>query len=144
MGRAATWAFMVSPSALASSMRLMISRHWSGQRSFWATEIDTGRPVSSARARIMPNSASRSMKSETASNTPFPARPKALPIPRSSSGGAVRLGVKAPSRVRWFIVRDVENPRAPASIASCTKRHMPSTSSAVAFSWWSAPRSPMT
>ena len=39
-------------------------------------------------------------------------------MPTSSSASAVSVGVSSPLLVRWFSVRDVVNPSAPASIAS--------------------------
>ena len=43
-------------------------------------------------------------------------------MPSSSSAPAVRLGVKRPSLARWFFVREVVKPSAPARTASRTRR----------------------
>ena len=83
-------------------------------------------------------------KSLTAWSTPTPAEPIASAMPTSSSVLAVRLGVNRPSAARWFIVRDVLNPKAPASMPSTASRPISAISSPVGCSVWSAPRSPMT
>ena len=64
-------------------------------------------------------------------------------MPTSSSASAVRVGVCSPVLVRWFRVREVEKPRAPASMASRARAAMAPMSSGVAGSW-RAPRSPIT
>ena len=77
------------------------------------------------------------------SNTPVPSSPRALPMPNSSSSAAKVPGTGSPSMARWAMVRDVENPSAPAPIASLTSCFMAAMSSAVAASL-RAPRSPIT
>ena len=74
----------------------------------------TGAPVSRLRSPIHWNSFHSGSKSLAISNTPWPARLSARPIPRSSSLVAVVPGTSSPSMDLWRIVRDVENPTAPA------------------------------
>ena len=93
--------------------------------------IDSGRRAVSAIERRMANSLWRSSRSATAWNTPLPVAPIALAMPSSSSEVAVRLGVMRPSTDLWATVREVLNPRAPASIPSATRRPMRSISSGV-------------
>ena len=69
--------------------------------------------------------------------------PMASAMPTSSARSAVSVGVKAPVLVRWFMVRDVEKPRAPAAMPSAASRPISAISSGVERSSWSAPRSPM-
>ena len=57
---------------------------------------------------------------------------RAMPI--NSSAGAVRLGVKRPSLVRWFLVREVVKPIAPARTASRASTPIASISGAVGAS----------
>ena len=97
----------------------------------------------SAIARNVPISSSRSMKSETTCNTPAPVAPIALAMPTSSSRAAVSVGVGSPVLVRWFSVREVVNPSAPAVTASAAMRPISAISSGVAASRL-APRSPIT
>ncbi len=61
----------------------------------------------------------------------------------SSSVAARSDGVGSPLAVRWFSVRDVENPMAPARMASVASMRMAAASSSVASSRRAA-RSPMT
>ena len=64
-------------------------------------------------------------------------------MPNSSSSAAKVPGTGSPSMAMWAMVRDVENPRAPAAIASLTNCFMASMSAGVAGSL-RAPRSPIT
>jgi hypothetical protein len=64
-------------------------------------------------------------------------------MPISSSGDAVVPAASSPSLARWMIVRVVENPIAPAAIASRTRVAMAAISSAVAPAF-APPRSPIT
>ncbi len=92
----------------------------------------------------MANSASGSgQKSEISSTTPWPASATPSAIASSSSARARRDGVGSPDAVRWFSVRDVENPIAPARRASVASARMAAVSSSVASSRRAA-RSPMT
>ena len=92
----------------------------------------------------MANSASASgQKSEISSTTPCPASATPRAIASSSSARARSDGVGSPVAVRWFNVRDVEKPMAPADRASVASRRMAAVSSSVASSRRAA-RSPMT
>ena len=73
----------------------------------------------------------------------MPVAPTARAIPSSSSASAVSVGVYSPLELRWFRVREVLNPIAPASTAWRASLAMASMSSGVAISRW-APRSPIT
>ena len=77
------------------------------------------------------------------SNTPLPTPPMARAMASSSSSAANVPGTGAPHSERWPIVRDVEKPSAPASMASATRRAWVAMSSAVASSL-ATPRSPIT
>ena len=77
------------------------------------------------------------------STTPWPASATPSAIASSSSARARSDGVGSPVAVRWFSVRDVENPMAPARMASVARLRMAAASSAVASSRRAA-RSPMT
>ena len=95
-------------------------------------------------ARISSNSPSVSgQKSEISSTTPWPASATPWAMASSSSAPARRDGVGSPVAVRWLSVRDVENPIAPAAMASVARLRMAAASSAVASSRRAA-RSPMT
>ena len=118
-------------------------RHASGATPAWASEIESGRPDSSTRRRSIVNSAAPPLKSDTTCRTPLPVPPSARAMPTSSSSLASRLGVGEPSLERWFSVRDVEKPSAPASTAAAARRDIRATSSGVAVSRL-APRSPIT
>ena len=140
-GRGATWPVIGTPAALASpssssSRRQAVPRTCSN-------ENESGRPDRSAIRRNIENSPSTSLKSETTCSTPRPLFPISSAIPISSSASAVSVGVNSPRLVRWFIVRDVVKPSAPASIAPRASRAIASMSSVVAASR-RAPRSPMT
>ena len=92
----------------------------------------------------MANSAPGSgQKSEISSTTPCPASATPNAIASSSSAPARNDGVGSPVAVRWFRVREVEKPTAPARIASVANRRMAATSSSEASSRRAA-RSPMT
>ena len=86
----------------------------------------TGRWMAADRRRIQSTSsrgATMSSPAEPAgasSKMPVPSSPRAAPMPKSSSSAAKVPGTGSPSMARWAIVRDVENPRAPAAIASLT------------------------
>jgi len=82
-------------------------------------------------------------KSEISSTTPWPASGTPSAMASSSSELARNDGVGSPVAVRWFSVRDVENPMAPACIASVASLRMAAMSSSVASSNRAA-RSPMT
>jgi hypothetical protein len=103
----------------------------------------TGRPVSREILAIQANSPSGSNMSLATSKTPAPASPMARPTPISSSADAVVPAASSPSLARWSSVRVVENPTAPASMASRTSAAIRSISSGVASALW-PPRSPMT
>ena len=142
MARAATWAFTCTPLALAAVIASSSSCHASGRRSAWAMEIDSGRPDASA----MPITVSSSSRwsGEVADHLEHARRsPSAEAMPASSSAAAVSVGVHSPVLVRWFLVREVVKPSAPASIASRAMRPMATMSAGVASSR-SAPRSPIT
>jgi hypothetical protein len=87
----------------------------------------------------MANSSSTSAKSDTTWSTPRPVVPMARAMPTSSSRAAVSVGVGSPRLVRWFIVRDVVKPSAPAATPAAAMRPIASISSAVAGAR-SAPR----
>jgi len=74
---------------------------------------------------------------------PAPVDARARPMPTSSSGEAVVPAANSPSLARWMIVRVVEKPTAPASIASRTRDAIAAISSGVA-SALAPPRSPIT
>ncbi len=131
IARAATCAFIGRPAAFAAPIAASIVRHASGEASFCPIEIDIGRPDWRTISRNSSHSCSRPAKSDTTSNTPCPASPKMRLMPSSSSAPAVRLGVKRPSLARWFLVREVVKPRAPARTASRTRRPMVSISAAL-------------
>ena len=134
IARVGTWAFIGKPASLDSRIWRSMWRQASGAWSACAMLIDIGRPETSTMRRNSSNSCSRSTKSDTTSNTPRPASRMPRAMPSSSASVAVRLGVKSPSRVRWFLVRDVVKPSAPASSASRVSSAIASTSSAVG-SW---------
>ena len=67
----------------------------------------------------------------------------AAAIADSSSSLAFRVGVKSPVEVRWFSVREVEKPSAPARTASPASCAIALLSSSVEGSR-RAPRSPIT
>ena len=141
--RPATWARMGRPSAVAAERAARRSRQALGAFGPCSRLKDRGRPEASTSRRIRPNSAWGSAKSETNCSTPRPAAfsPRAIPI--SSSSAAVRVGVGWPSEVRWLRVREVEKPRAPASMARFARADMAAISAGLAGSRL-APRSPMT
>ena len=56
--------------------------------------------------------------------------PRAAAMPTSSSASAVSVGVGSPRLVRWFSVRDVVKPSAPAATASAASAPIASISSA--------------
>ncbi len=94
--------------------------------------------------RMSSNSPSVSgQKSEINSTTPWPASATPQGVASSSSAPARRDRVGAPVAVRWFSVRDVKDPIAPARMASVARLRMAAASSAVASSRRAA-RSPMT
>ena len=103
-----------------------------------------GTPVRATMARTNSNSPSVSgQKSEISSTTPCPASATPRAMASSSSVPARSDGVGSPLAVRWFSVRDVEKPMAPARRASVARRRMAAVSSGVASSSRAA-RSPMT
>ena len=67
------------------------------------------------------------LKSEMNSMTPLPASFMPSAMPRSSASEARSDGVGSPFTVRWLSVREVENPRAPARIASAVSRRICAT-----------------
>ena len=109
----------------------------------------TGRPTAAESLRIQATSLAGVMMSSPAepagasSNTPVPSSPSAAPMPNSSSSAANVPGTGSPSMAVWAMVRDVENPSAPAAIASLTMAFIAWMSSGVADSL-RAPRSPIT
>ena len=147
-GRAATWGYSRLPAACASAERSIISRHNFGSASTWISANDTGRSISPPNRRIQSSSFFGATMSSPAdpcgasSNTAWPPAAMARPRPNSSSSAANVPGTGSPSIARCPIVRDVENPSAPASIASVTSRPIAAMSSGVAGSL-RAPRSPI-
>ena len=76
-------------------------------------------------------------------STPRPASRKPSAMPISSSRVARSDGIGSPLMLRWFIEREVENPNAPARIASAASLRIWAMSSGVAASNRAA-RSPIT
>ncbi len=109
----------------------------------------TGRSIFADRRAIQSTSfAGLTMSSPAApagasSNTPVPSAASADPMPNSSSSAAKVPGTGSPSMAVCAMVREVENPSAPARSASATISVMASMSSGVAGSFV-APRSPIT
>ena len=113
----------------------------------------TRQPVARDSSVIHASSASGSTMSLASSKTPgtptdpsglrAPVDARARPMPTSSAGDAVVPAASSPSLARWMIVRVVENPTAPASIASRTRADMVAISAGVA-SALAPPRSPIT
>ena len=129
-GRAATCGTSGAPASVARSDSSMSSRHRSGAASTCSSAYDTGMPTSAANRAIQSTSffgatmSSPAAPSGASSNTARPPAAIARPSPNSSSSAANVPGTGSPSIARWPSVRDVENPSAPASIASCTSpRH---------------------
>ena len=135
---------MGRPSATAASIRASRSRHASGWRWLCDSESESGTPERATMPRTSANSPSVSgQKSEISSTTPCPASATPSAIASSSSARARSDGVGSPLAVRWFNVRDVEKPTAPARMASVARRRIAAASSSVASSRRAA-RSPMT
>ena len=140
--RPQTWAEMSSPSAaLASSMR-MISRQSPGCS--WLCASDTDKGLCEARTMALSTSKSwrGSEKPATTCSRPALASLSPMAISTNSSVEAWYIGVFDPSLLRWFMVREVENPTAPARMASCTSARIALRSAAFAGSR-RAPRSPI-
>ena len=142
IGRQPTCALTSSPAARAARTWSSVSRHSRGARSTCTIRHDSGRP--DARAARSSASNSPGPKSEFTSITPAPARFIAAASPRSSRSGADRLPTGRPSAVRCLVVRDVENPSAPAASDASSSSPMRAISPSVGCSRWSAPRSPIT
>ena len=110
---------------------------------------DTGRSISAASLVIQSSSRivasaglSPAVPCGATSNTARPPAAIARPRPNSSASAAYVPGTASPSMARCPSVRDVENPSAPASMASWTMRAIAAMSSSVASSL-RAPRSPI-
>ncbi len=148
-GRAAICGYRGAPASSARSDSSISSRQRVGAESIWTRLKLTGTPVSAARRRIQSTSWRGATMSSPAvpigdsSKTARPPAATARPSPNSSSSAAKVPGTGSPSMARWANVREVEKPRAPASMASRTMSAMASMSSAVAGSL-AAPRSPIT
>ena len=129
-GRALTCMRSLAPSATAVSVQRRMRRQSPGLRSDCARMKETGSPVSRERSRIHTTSSRKrpSMppmpKSVAISNTPWPARPQARPMPISSSWPAKVPGTGTPSMERCSMVRDEEKPSAPARSPSSTMSAM--------------------
>ena len=124
-------------------------RHDSGSWSFWVSANVTGRSIAAESLRIQAISRSGAARSSpsapagASSKMPVPSSPSARPMPNSSSSAANVPGTGSPSIAMCAIVRDVDTPSAPASIASRTMTAIASMSASVAGSFF-APRSPIT
>ena len=124
----------------------MVSSVWRqrcGALSFCVIENVTGILVFSATRSIIGRSSLMVERSSTNWNTLRPAPCIAPAIAVSSSSPAFSVGVKSPVEVRWFSVREVEKPSAPARTASLASAAIALLSSGVEGSR-RAPRSPIT
>ena len=92
---------------------------------------------------IIANSSAPPVKSDTNCRTPRPAAAMPMAMPVSSSSPAVRVAIGDPSEERWFSVREVPKPMAPASMARLAMAAMAWMSASVAGSR-STPRWPIT
>ena len=115
------------PRRTARSDSSISSRHSSGSASTWTRAKVTGRRMAADRRRIQstscfgrPGCPRRPSRPGPARRCRCPARRGRLPMPNSSSSAAKVPGTGSPSMARWAMVRDVENPSAPAAIASFT------------------------
>ena len=64
--------------------------------------------------------------------TPVPASRRTSASANSSDSGAQAAGMRFPSTSKWFMLRVIESPSAPASMASRSTRRMASSSASVA------------
>jgi len=143
--RPATCPLIGRPSALARAIHSRISgqRGESGPVSPSMSENDSGRPERATKRRMQPKASSASSsKSMMSCIAPRPASFSASAIAVSSASAARKVGVDWPSLERWKNVLDVENPIAPASTASRTRRAISARSAALAGAPL-APRSPI-
>ena len=141
------------PSAFCSLAKPTIWRKSSGRRSDWTNPKVTGRPerrdtspIQAISARVPARSSpSRSPRREAVSKMPRRCRPSTSAKAKSSSGVAHVPGTGRPSGMVWSSVREVENPSAPASMASSTSCVIAVMSSSVAgvssrlrspMAWW--------
>ena len=100
MARAATWARMAMPRALASLIRSRKGFQRSGLRLLCASEIDIGRPDSCAMRSSRSISSTRSSRSLTTCITPRPLLPMARAMAISSSASARSVGMCSPEMLR--------------------------------------------
>ena len=98
VGRERTWAVMRSPSRLASSISVIVSRQPSGRALDCNRVMVTGRPDSFARRRN--RATSPSWKSDTICSQPASAWRIARAIAVSSASSARRVGMCLPSAER--------------------------------------------
>ena len=143
VGRERTWAVMRKPSLLASSISASSVRQLSGRTCDCSIEMVMGRPDSLASRRNRPISPIWSSKSDTICSQPAPVSRMAWAIAVSSASSARKVGMLRPSAARWFNVREVEKPSAPARRPSVVSSAMRRRSASVAGSRL-APRSPIT
>ena len=129
--RSAICATMLAPFAFCARISLICSASGSSLAIDCSAANVTGSPVSRESSPIHSNSFQSRFRSDAISNTPWPTRPMARPMPISSSFVAVVPGTSSPSTERCRIVREVEKPSAPArrpSSTICDMRAMSSRS----------------
>ena len=145
IGLGATTGLIDNPSSLASRDIFIKSFQKSGLSCLWVKLNTIGRPdfFDILLRTLNSVSGSGSFQSDTISINPAPASfiPKAISV--SSSSCALNVGVYSPFKLLWLIVLDVENPKAPANIASFVIRRIFFKSSLLALSCLIA-RSPIT
>ena len=141
--RNAIWATILAPAAFHFAVSAICSSQGSSLAIDCSMAKVTGRPVSWLSAPIQPNSSHSRLRSDAISNTPWPARATARPMPISSSLVAVVPGTSSPSIDLWRTVREVEKPSAPAFSPSSTIADIWAISCSVGASL-RAPRSPIT
>ncbi len=144
IGRVAICGVMEMPSAFAFSTMSRHLRHWSGRLPFWASVNVQLRPLSLAISANNSTSCSvvhfsgpaisPTTPAGTAWNTPLLTSFIARPMASNSAFSAKVPGIGSPSIDRCPIVREVENPSAPALSPSLTILHIASRSSLVASS----------
>ena len=143
--RGAIWALIFKPSSTAcfvsSSTRFQPLRFLC----FCTSEKVSGRPEASISLRISANSPSTSSASKSViiCRMPRPASFTPIAMAVSSSSDARSVGVGVPLTLLWLIEREVENPIAPARMASDVRARICAASSAFAISSREA-RSPIT
>ncbi len=64
--------------------------------------------------------------------TPVPSSRRTSASAKSSDSGAAAAGIRTPAMSKWFMLRVIDSPSAPASMASRTMPRMDSSSSGVA------------